>query len=80
MDVLKPLLGNSFRSQQAIQALSHVFLGYTGRPLDLLYSRIGGLNGRFFPRGWGNLGIVNLKEDIDLIKQWPPQGLKVTVR
>uniref|UniRef100_A0A383VX58 Uncharacterized protein n=1 Tax=Tetradesmus obliquus TaxID=3088 RepID=A0A383VX58_TETOB len=79
MEVLKPLLGSSFRSQPAINALLQHFLGYAGKPLDLLYSRIGGLNGRFFPDGWGNLGIVNLKEDIDLIKQgaWASEGIKV---
>lgn len=79
MEVLKPLLGSAFRSQDAINALSQLFLGYAGKPLDLLYSRIGGLNGRFFPDGWGNLGIVNLKEDIDLIKQgaWASEGIKV---
>jgi hypothetical protein len=79
MEVLKPLLGSSFRSQHALDALSQLFLGYAGKPLDLLYSRLGGLNGRFFPQGWGNLGIVNLKEDIDLIKQgaWASEGIKV---
>jgi hypothetical protein len=81
MEVLKPLLGSTFRSQHALDALSQLFLGYAGKPLDLLYSRIGGLNGRFFPQGWGNLGIVNLKEDIDLIKHgaWASDGIKVKV-
>eukprot|EP00882_Tetradesmus_deserticola_P008693 GHRQ01009166.1.p1 GENE.GHRQ01009166.1~~GHRQ01009166.1.p1 ORF type:complete len:197 (+),score=70.66 GHRQ01009166.1:387-977(+) len=79
MEVLKPFIGSAFRSQHALDALSQLALGYAGKPLDLLYSRLGGLNGRFFPQGWGNLGIVNLKEDIDLIKQgaWASEGIKV---
>lgn len=47
------------------------------RVLDLLWSRLGGLNGKFFEAGWGNLGIVNLQEDLEIIKQWPPQDMQV---
>jgi hypothetical protein len=48
------------------------------RVLDLLWSRLGGLNGKFFEAGWGNLGIVNLQEDLEIIKQWPPQDMQVS--
>jgi hypothetical protein len=44
---------------------------------DLLWSRLGGLNGKFFEGGWGNLGIVNLQEDLAVIQQWPPQDMQV---
>lgn len=47
------------------------------RVLDLLWSRLGGLNGKFFEGGWGNLGIVNLQEDLAVIQQWPPQDMQV---
>jgi len=47
------------------------------RVLDLLWSRLGGLNGKFFEAGWGNLSIVNLQEDLELIKQWPPKEMQV---
>lgn len=79
MDVLKPLISSKLlTSSAAREILSSVVLSSVGRPLDLLYSRLGGINGRFFPTGWGNLGVVNLQEDIDLIKDWPPQGIKVS--
>lgn len=47
------------------------------RVLDLLWSRLGGLNGKFFEAGWGNLSIVNLQQDVELIKQWPPKEMQV---
>lgn len=47
------------------------------RALDLLWSRLGGLNGKFFSHGWGNLSIVNLQEDLQLIQQWPPKDMQV---
>lgn len=77
MDVIKPLLsGKLLMSATAAEVLQSAL----GRPLDLLYSRIGGFNGRFFPAGWGNLGIVNLQEDIERIKDWPPEDIKVQYR
>lgn len=80
MDVIKPLLNSKLlASSAAIDVLSSALLSSVGRPLDLLYSRLGGLNGRFFPTGWGNLSIVNLQEDLEHIKNWPPEGIKVTV-
>jgi hypothetical protein len=48
------------------------------RVLDLLWSRLGGLNGKFFEAGWGNLGIVNLQEDLAVIRQWPPEDMQVS--
>jgi hypothetical protein len=48
------------------------------RVLDLLWSRLGGLNGKFFEAGWGNLGIVNLQEDLAVIRQWPPEDMMVS--
>lgn len=48
------------------------------RVLDLLWSRLGGLNGKFFEAGWGNLGIVNLQQDLEVIKQWPPKDMQVS--
>ena len=75
MDVIKPLLAGKLL---ASSAAADVLQSALGRPLDLLYSRLGGFNGRFFPTGWGNLGIVNLQEDVEHIKNWPPKGIKVT--
>jgi hypothetical protein len=40
--------------------------------------RLGGINGNFFHRGWGDLGCVDLKADLEVISQWPPPSpLKV---
>lgn len=78
MDIIKPFINSKLlNSSAARDILSSVLLSSVGRPLDLLYSRLGGINGRFFPTGWGNLGVVNLQEDIDHIKNWPPQDIKV---
>eukprot|EP00197_Chlamydomonas_leiostraca_P007037 CAMPEP_0202860166 /NCGR_PEP_ID=MMETSP1391-20130828/1990_1 /ASSEMBLY_ACC=CAM_ASM_000867 /TAXON_ID=1034604 /ORGANISM="Chlamydomonas leiostraca, Strain SAG 11-49" /LENGTH=577 /DNA_ID=CAMNT_0049539305 /DNA_START=86 /DNA_END=1816 /DNA_ORIENTATION=- len=49
----------------------------TGRPVDNLYSRIGFVTGDFFPKGWGDLGVVNFEEDLKLIQDWPPVGIKL---
>ena len=46
-------------------------------PVDHIYSRIGLVSGAFFPKGWGNLGVVNLAEDLKHMQSWPPPGLKV---
>jgi hypothetical protein len=54
-----------------------MLLSLAGRPLDLLYSRLGGLNGSFFRDGWGNLGIVDLQQDVEIVSQWPPAELQV---
>ncbi|KAF8057852.1 GAMMACAL1 [Scenedesmus sp. PABB004] len=72
MDLLKPLLSG--------RPLSAAVLEAVGRPLDLLYARLGGLNARFFERGWGNLGIVDLQQDIDMISDWPPQPMHINWR
>lgn len=48
-----------------------------GRHLDLLYSRVGRSNGLFFPNGWGNLRIINQKDDMNMLAQWPPEPIKV---
>jgi hypothetical protein len=82
------------------------FAAAASGPLDHIYSRIGLVNGGFFPevcaclcvfggrlscspmypphtlsapcaQGWGDLGIVNLEEDIKIMQAWPPPGLKV---
>lgn len=49
----------------------------TGRPVDQLYSRIGLITGNFFPKGWGDLRVVNLEEDLTHMQTWPPAGVKV---
>lgn len=38
-----------------MERLKPLLSSYAGRPLDLLYSRLGGINGSFFSEGWGNL-------------------------
>jgi hypothetical protein len=67
MDVLQQLIRQPLLNAEAMP-----------RVLDLLWSRLGGLNGKFFEAGWGNLGIVNLEEDLQLIKQWPPKDMQVS--
>jgi hypothetical protein len=34
--------------------------------------RLGGLNGAFFEKGWGDLGCVDLRRDLEVIAAWPP--------
>lgn len=63
-----------------LNALSAALFAAAGRPLDLLYSRLGGLNGRFFPAGWGNLSLIDLAADVELMKSWPPQDLQIEWR
>ena len=57
-------------------SLAHVLSAAAGAPLDHLYSRIGSINGPFFPGGWGNLGIVNYEEDLQHLLDVQPGAMK----
>ena len=59
--------------------LSSMVLSATGKPLDLLYSRLGGLQQPFFAHGWGDLRVVDYEADMAVLSTWPPQELKVWV-
>jgi hypothetical protein len=62
--------------QHKLQVLG-LLASAAGRPVDILYSKLGGIIGPFFPGGWGNLGVVNFTEDVQLIQaSWPPPELK----
>eukprot|EP00877_Chromochloris_zofingiensis_P006524 jgi/Chrzof1/2124/Cz11g03140.t1 len=81
MDALRPLLSGNLLARvgldQTRMYLASLLLGAAGKPLDVLYSRLGGFNGGFFEQGWGDLGVVNFREDLELIRRWPPGDLKV---
>ncbi len=38
------------------------------------------MNGPFFPHGWGDLEVVQFKEDIEAITSWPPPEIKARRR
>ena len=81
LDAVRPLLSAGTwprgGANERLVQLSGMLLSLAGRPLDLLYSRLGGLNGPFFRDGWGNLGIVDLQQDVEIVSQWPPSDLQV---
>lgn len=83
MDALRPLLSGNLLARvgldQTRMYLASLLLGAAGKPLDVLYSRLGGFNGGFFEQGWGDLGVVNFREDLELIRRWPPGDLKVSL-
>ncbi|KAG2425973.1 hypothetical protein HXX76_013344 [Chlamydomonas incerta] len=70
--------------QGAIQDLSSTTLSQlaasSGPALDHLYARIGALNGPFFPRGWGNLSVVNYDEDLKHLVAAPPASIRLDWR
>lgn len=41
---------------------------------------IGALNGPFFPRGWGNLSVVNYDEDLRHLVAGPPAAIRLAWR
>lgn len=51
------------------QVIKHSLLG---RPLDHLFSRISGINGNFFPQGWGDLSVIDFASDLSPMRD-PPQ-------
>ena len=73
VDILSRSLNVAQTAGYLLEALSVA----GGRPLDELYSKISSINGHFFPKGWGNLRVVNYEEDLKYILQWPPVGIKV---
>lgn len=65
--------------EQHSRTLSKLLSGYGGRPLDLLYSRLGALNGSFFPGGWGDLGVVSFEDDLAHMRSVLEDPLKVPI-
>ena len=46
-----------------------------GRAVDLLYSALVhqlGLTQRFFPRGFGELSVIDFHADVEAFRAWPP--------
>jgi hypothetical protein len=73
---LKEALASVSLEQHKLQVMG-LLASCAGRPVDILYSKLGGLIGPFVPGGWGNLGVVNFTEDVKLIQDsWPPPELK----
>eukprot|EP00198_Chlamydomonas_reinhardtii_P012300 XP_001701637.1 predicted protein [Chlamydomonas reinhardtii] len=69
--------------QSAIQDLSSTTLSQlaaSSGALDHMYARIGALNGPFFPRGWGNLSVVNYDEDLRHLVAGPPAAIRLAWR
>ncbi len=60
--LLRTLLPSS-TSLSELGSITNILSAAAGGPVDRLYSRLGSLNGPFFPAGWGDLAIVNYSED-----------------
>lgn len=46
---------------------------------DHLFNRLGRLTGPFFPKGWGDLQIVDYETDLTYMQRWPPPELQVSL-